>query len=320
MQPTYASRGRQDPGAHGAQVATISPITFSVPARPVDLQLRVSYPVTGDRLPVILFSHGHGGSSFLRSYRGYGPLVDYFAAQGFVVIQPTHLNSATLSAEVGGPDAPLFWQSRPRDMHFIMDNLREIASMAPGLGARMDASRVAAVGHSLGGHTVAMLAGMRVVDPATGDHVDLTEKRLKAHVMIGMPGGGADLAPFAAEHYPVLKSTMFEFMELPALIVNGTKDKNPNFSDRDDWRADAYKLGPSPKSLLSVVDAEHIFGGISGYDGTETTDHNLERVAFVRESILAYIRSALEPANTSWTSLRARLTNDPNALGSIESK
>lgn len=269
---------------------------------------------------MILLSHGHGASSFLSSFRGYGPLVDYFAAQGFVVIQPTHLNSTTLALDVDGPDAPLFWQSRAKDMRFIIDKLQEIASKVPGLSAGIDTERVAAVGHSLGGHTVAVLSGMQVIDPTSGQQIDLAESRLKASVMIGMPGNGSDLAAFASEHYPLLKSTLFQFMKFPALIVNGNKDKNARFSERDDWRADAYKLSPGPKSLLTVFNAEHIFGGISGYDADETTDKDSDRVAFVRETILAYIRSALYPGDSSWISVQNALKNDPNALGSIESK
>ena len=59
--------------------------------------MRVSAPVTGSELPVILLSHGHGHSNNLSSLNGYAPLASFWAAHGFVVIQPTHLDSATLS-------------------------------------------------------------------------------------------------------------------------------------------------------------------------------------------------------------------------------
>lgn len=43
--------------------------------------MKVSAPVVGRDLPIVVFSHGFG-----QSLDGYGPLVDYWAAHGFVVI------------------------------------------------------------------------------------------------------------------------------------------------------------------------------------------------------------------------------------------
>ena len=86
------------PGAVGATspVLSFSPVVLPVPGRAVDLQVRISAPVTGSDLPVILLSHGHGPSNYLSSLNGYAPLANYWAAHGFVVIQPTHLDSKTL--------------------------------------------------------------------------------------------------------------------------------------------------------------------------------------------------------------------------------
>jgi predicted dienelactone hydrolase len=110
--------------------------------------------------------------------RDYGPLVDFYAAHGFVVIQPTHQSSKTLALDPDGPEGPLFWQSRAQDMSFIIDHLDEIEGVVPGLSGRLDKSRIAAVGRSMGGHSVAMLAGMLVTDSKTGEVVDLTEPNL----------------------------------------------------------------------------------------------------------------------------------------------
>ena len=74
-------------------VLSVSSIVLSAPGRSSDLQLRVSAPVTGGQLPIIVFSHGFGSSM-----DGYAPLANFWAAHGFVVIQPTFLDSKTLSA------------------------------------------------------------------------------------------------------------------------------------------------------------------------------------------------------------------------------
>jgi len=301
-------------------IISFSPVVLPVPGRHVDLEIKVSAPASGNNLPVILISHGHGPSNFLSSYKGYGPLVDFFAAQGFVVIQPTHQNSKALALSPSLPEAPLFWSSRAKDMKFILDHLDEIIFTVPGLTGRVDKAKVAAIGHSMGGHTVAMLAGMEVTDPATGKIVNFIETRITAQVMIGVSGGPEGFNGVNRQHYPVLAAGNFGSMTSPALIVNGDHDKNLMFSDVDNWRADAYYQSPGPKDLLTVFGAEHIFGGISGYDARETSDENPDRVAFVCQSILAYIRSALDPNDPSWEQAKKSLNGLKGALGSIESK
>lgn len=300
------------------RIISVSPIIFSVDGRQVDLQVKVSAPLTGEKLPVIVLSHGHGISNFLASMRGYAPLANYFAAKGFVVIQPTHENAKALAIDVAGSDRELFWKSRTVDIRFIIGHLEEIECAVPGLAGRVDRERVALVGHSMGGHTTAMLAGMSVTD-ADGTVVRVEEPRLGAFVMFGAPGQG-DLSEFALEHYPMLKGTDFSTMVRNVLVVNGDKDKNPRFSEREQWRADAYHKSPSPKCLLTVFGAEHIFGGISGYDAAETTDDSPERVLFVANATVAYLRTALNPGDASWPKLREALGSDPAAPGAIESK
>ena len=298
-----------------------SPVVLSVPGRAVDLELKVSAPATGNELPLLLLSHGHGQSNFLSSLHGYSPLADFYAAHGFVVIQPTHLDSKTLGLDPDGPEGALFWRSRAEDMKRIVDHLDQIEAAVPGLSGRLDHSRIAAVGHSMGGHTVGMLAGMRVTDPKDGKEYDLSEPRITAKVLIAPPGKGADLEAFASEHYPVLRNTTFTEMAAPALVVAGDKDVSPGiFSGRVTWRADAYLLSPGPKSLLTIFGGEHIFGGISGYDAAETSDENPERVAAVQRFTWAYLRSALYPGDQAWDAARAELETSPTPLGKIEIK
>ena len=296
------------------------PVTLPMEGRPVNLAMKVSAPASGDNLPVIILSHGHGRSNFLSSLHGYAPLVDFLASQGFVVIQPTHLNSKTLALPVG-PEGITFWKSRPKDIQFILDNLQLIISAVPGLSERVNTTNIAAVGHSLGGHTVAMLAGMEVTDQVTGEKVNLAEPRLKARVMIGLPGGPEGLNETGRKLFGnPLSGSDFSTMTLSALVINGDKDKNPNFSDLENWRADAYYHSPAPKSLLTVFDGEHIFGGISGYDVSETTDENPDRVTFLSMSIIAYLRSAFDENDTSWEEVKQEMQNNSDAKGSIESK
>lgn len=75
-------------------VVLVSPVVLPAPDRGHDLHVRVSAPATGAQLPVIVFAHGFGSS-----LDGYAPLVHYWAAHGFVVIQrPARVTMAPISS------------------------------------------------------------------------------------------------------------------------------------------------------------------------------------------------------------------------------
>ncbi len=316
------NEGGNIPVSTSTPVLSLSPVVLSAPGRAVDLEMRVSAPVTGRQLPIILLSHGHGRSNNLSSLNGYGPLANFWAAHGFVVIQPTHLDSKTLSLDPDGPEGPLFWRSRVEDMKRILDQLELIEASFPGLGGRLDRSRVAVVGHSMGGQTASMLLGARLTDPEDGTEIDLAEPRIKAGVLLAAPGnGGADLSAFAAEHYSFFRKPSFAEMTTPALVVAGDNDVSPHLTVRGaDWHADPYFLSTGPKSLLTLFGAGHGLGGVSGYDVAETTDESPERVAAVQRLTWAYLRTALYPEDSAWSAACAALVDGPNPPGRVESK
>jgi predicted dienelactone hydrolase len=304
-------------------VLSYSPVVLSVPGRPVPLQVRVSAPASGTDLPVILLSHGHGGSNNLSSLNGYAPLVNLWAAAGFVVVQPTHLSSRTLSARLADtPGAPFFWRSRAEDMSHILDRLDEIEAAVPQLAGRVDHDKIAVAGHSLGGHTAALLLGARTTDPGTGEEVNAHEPRIKAGVLLAAPGRGGDvLNGWMAEHVPFFDATDFSTMTTPALVVAGDKDDSQHFTDiGPEWHADPYHLAPAPKTLLTLFGAEHLLGGISGYDAAETTDESPERVAALAHLTSAYLRTRLEPGDDAWQFACQALATGRDAIGRVEAK
>jgi predicted dienelactone hydrolase len=306
-----------------APVLSYSPVVLPVPGRPVDLQVRVCAPATGTGLPVILLSHGHGGSNNLSSLNGYAPIANLWAAAGFAVIQPTHLSSRTLSHQLAGaPAGPFFWRSRAEDMSHTLDRLDEIENTVPQLAGRIDHDKIAVAGHSLGGHTASLLLGARITDPETGEEVNLLDPRIKAGVLLAAPGRGGDiLTGWMAEKVPFFHTTDFSTMTTPALVVAGDKDDSQHFTDAGpDWHTDPYRLAPAPKALLTLFDAEHLLGGISGYDAAETTDENPERVAALARLTSAYLRTQFQPGDHSWQAACQALTTETDPAGRVESK
>ncbi len=305
------------------RVLSVSPVVLPAPDRAVDLQLRVSAPTTGTDLPVVLLSHGHGPSNHLSSLNGYGPLAADLAAHGFVVVQPTHLDSATLGLrDADDPEAPLYARSRAEDMTHVLDELDAIEAAVPGLRGRVDRDLVGAVGHSMGGHTVSLLLGARATDPQDGSEVDLTDERVAAGVVLAGPGRGGDaLTPYARKHYTALAGLDFSRMAAPALVVAGDADATTHLTVAGPaWHADPYHLAPGPKALLTVFGAEHGLGGISGWDAAETTDENPARVAAVAHATRAYLRSRLLPGDDAWAEAVEALTAGPDPVGRIETK
>lgn len=148
------------PATAPSPVVSVSPVVLSAPERGVDLPVRVSAPATGDRLPVLLFAHGYGWS-----LDGYAPLVDHWAASGFVVLQTTHLDSRRLGLTQDDARYDDIWRFRIADLRRMLDELDVLEAAVPGLAGRVDRDRVAVAGHSFGGQTAGSLLGARVVGP-----------------------------------------------------------------------------------------------------------------------------------------------------------
>jgi len=72
-------------------VGSIPNAVLHDPARNKDLVMTIEYPTRGGPYPVIVFSHGFGGSNV-----GYTPLTEYWAGHGYIVIKPSHADSGKL--------------------------------------------------------------------------------------------------------------------------------------------------------------------------------------------------------------------------------
>ncbi|RSN45193.1 chlorophyllase [Amycolatopsis sp. WAC 04197] len=294
---------------------SVKPVTLPFEGRYTDLEVKVTAPVTGSDLPIILLSHG-----FASSLDGYEPLADFWAAHGFVVIQPTHLDSKKVGLPAEDPRRKALWRFRVEDDKHVLDHLDRLEQAVPGLAGRADRNRIAVAGHSFGGQTAGILLGLHVTDAETGKAEDLSDARVKAGVLLATAGRGGDaLTPFAAEHLPWLREVDFGKLTTRTVVFAGDQDHSAALTNRGaSWTTDPYFLSPGAESLITLVGAEHFLGGISGYDVTETTDENPEYVALVQRASWAYLRKALGIEEDSWNAIQEDLAESP--LAHIESK
>lgn len=99
--------------------------------------------------PLVILSHGYGGS-----WRNLNWLAGELVGKGYVVAAPNHPGTTSMDRRL--EEAGRLWE-RPRDVSRVIDALSEDASIA----GDVDESRVAVIGHSLGGWTAMALAGAR---------------------------------------------------------------------------------------------------------------------------------------------------------------
>lgn len=281
------------------QIVAVKPIVVPTSDRPFPLTVKVTAPVTGEHLPVLVFSHGNAWSM-----DGYAPLVDRWAASGFVVVQPTHLDSRRHGIGFDDPRFTSIWRTRVQDAHAVIDHLDEILIAAGGdLRPRVDIGLLAAAGHSWGGQTVGTLLGARVIGPDGVVGPDLAHPAVRAGALIATAGTGDSLSEYAREHLPFMRPD-FSTMSTPALVVAGGKDDSALSTRGPEWLTDAFHLSPGATDLMWIPDGEHTLGGIAGEAVRETTDENPARVALVADAVAAYLLDALGVSSAAWEALR----------------
>jgi predicted dienelactone hydrolase len=105
----------------------------------------------GGRRPVILLSHGYGGSARMMGWFGIA-----MARDGYIVVAVDHPGSN--SNDQMTVAATVLWWDRVDDLRAAL----QAAEQDPSIGPRMDLSYVAVAGFSAGGATALVAAGARV--------------------------------------------------------------------------------------------------------------------------------------------------------------
>ncbi|NBS47315.1 MAG: acetylhydrolase [Betaproteobacteria bacterium] len=162
-------------------------------------------------VPLVVFSHGLGGSRM-----GYRYLGSHWADEGIASLHPQHMGSDS-SVWQGNPlilvqrlqSAAQESEALARvlDLRFALDQV-----LASENAQSIDASSIAVAGHSYGANTAMLVAGARVATPDAG-MTDLRDHRIRAAILISAPplvGQGPAEQVLGSVNIPTLHVTSVE--------------------------------------------------------------------------------------------------------------
>jgi len=212
-------------------------------ARQRPVPVRLYLPQAEQPVPLMVFSHGIGGSRF-----GYSWLGRHMAAHGIASLHLQHVGSdrslwtGNVFSLVGRlQDAAQDKEAiaRALDLRFALDTL-----LAGELAPRFDAQRIVAAGHSYGANTTLLASGARV--PRGGEVIDLHDTRVRAAVVISAP-------PFYGEPEP---RRILGSVAVPSLHVTATEDviRIPGYYSGADDRVKVFDATGSARKWLAIYE------------------------------------------------------------------
>lgn len=213
--------------------------------------VKIYYPTGPGPYPVIVFSHGLGGSR-----EGYEYLGTYWAAHGFVAVHLQHIGSDDSLWKNGGGMEGMRGglslqsvQDRPRDVSFALDQLQKLNQDAawPPHG-KLDLTRIGMAGHSFGANTTLLVSGAKAPLGAS-----LADSRVKCAIAMSSP------PPYNRNY-----ATLYAGIKIPVFHMTGTKDTTqfepPGSTPLD--RRIPYDNSTDPAYLLTFAGGDHmLFSG-----------------------------------------------------------
>jgi len=220
-----------------------------------DVPVKIYFPknATG-ACPVIVFSHGLGGTRDIYEYLG-----QHWASRGYVSVHVQHHGSD--DAAWRGQSRPFESMrnatmnlsnivGRPADISFALDELTKMNAQAGALRGRLDMQRVGMAGHSFGAYATMAIAGQQF--GPTGKN--FADPRVKAAIAMSTP------VPRRApeRNYSAIK--------IPMLHLTGTADVTPfNDGGAENRRVPFDSIQGSPQFLITFEGGDHmLFSGASG--------------------------------------------------------
>ena len=222
-------------------------LTVRDAARNREIPVRIYLPANEKAEPVVLFSHGLGGSRAGGEYLG-----EQWAARGYVAVFVQHPGSddavwkeaaseermAALRRAVSLENFLL----RVRDIPAVLDQLEPWNKSGP-LAGRMDLTKIGMSGHSFGAATTEAVSGETFAVSGT----KLNDPRIRAAVIMSPSTPVSTTAEQA-----------FGAVKVPWLLMTGTKDNAPIGLADVKSRLTVYPaLRGAPKYQVVLNNAEH---------------------------------------------------------------
>lgn len=175
---------------------------------PADNAFEAAPLAPGGPFPVVVYSHGSGGQSYIASF-----FTEMLASHGFVVIAPNHVGNTATEVLLGAGDEPeTVAYNRPADTAFVItEMLARSADEESPFFEFMDPERIGMVGHSFGGFTAYAAAGGL---PATSGDVTAVPIDDRIDAIVAM-------APVTS----ILPPNVLEAITIPSMVITGTDDQ-----------------------------------------------------------------------------------------------
>jgi predicted dienelactone hydrolase len=263
-------------------------------ARERDVPAKLYLPEGAGAFPVVVFSHGAGGSR-----EGYAYLGRHWAGHGYVSVHLQHHGSDEATWR-GRPD-PLeaigesardlrnaLW--RPRDVSFALDTLEALNREDARFKGKLDMQRVGVAGHSFGAYTTLAVAGQTFVLPR-GRTFSFRDPRVKAAIPMSAP------APRRAETY----QRAFGSIRVPCLHMTGTRDDSIVSGTRAEQRRIPFDhISGADQYLVTLIGGDHmVFSGRGRLPGGRRDELFQRHIRSVTTAFWdAYLRD--DPAARRW--------------------
>lgn len=225
--------------------------------------------------PVIVFSHGYGGTR-----DGYQYLGEHWASHGYIVVHPQHAGSDRDSITGGrgrlrdrmerGLSDESNLINRPLDVSFVLDQVERAAqNQVHRLHGRVDMEHVGVGGHSFGAYTTMAVCGT-TIDLANKQDRSFRDERVDAGLAMSSQGPGR----------LGLDDESWASIALPMFYMTGTRDFEMG-SRSIAGRLAGFDLASTEDQLLLVLDdAQHLAfsdrrAGLLGDDRRDPAHHRL---------------------------------------------